>query len=52
MRHVTGAWFRWMGSAALVVACIGALIALGMIWRRDRARLWEQPRFEIGRAHV
>ena len=45
MRHVAGASVRWLGSAALVVACVGALIALGVVWRRDRARVWEMPRF-------
>ena len=45
MRHVTGAWFRWLGSAALVVACAGALMVLGVVWRRDRARVWERPQF-------
>ena len=45
MRHVTGAWFRWVGSAALVVACTGALAAVGIAWRHDRARVWEEPRF-------
>ena len=51
MEHITRQRFERLNALALMLA-LGVFVALGLAWWRDRARLFETPRFDAARFTV